>query len=165
MSRLNYLLQNTSLSRQEIPNFSTCLLDTLPVWLTFGYLWMVALPYLVFLFRTRRQGLQFSYLHVLKTVRLSHLYLAYGTLMHVYVCMVANRAACLFCLVSQLFEKKIVSIKVFKLFKYNSTLFELNANSATILCNVKDYRFSQKRTLSLKGGPPYDTYKQLISNN
>ena len=60
-----------------------------------------------------------------------------SSIMHVYVCMVANRAACLCCLVSQI-KNKIVSIKVFRMFKYNSPLFELNANSVTILCKKID---------------------------
>ena len=60
--------QNLTLLRQDRPYFSQCLVDTLPVWISCGYLWITVVPFLIFLYWKKRPPISFSYLHILKTV-------------------------------------------------------------------------------------------------
>ncbi|KAL4236836.1 hypothetical protein ACF0H5_005222 [Mactra antiquata] len=62
----NESLINSSIFEQNIPVLSSCLIDTVPVWISCGYLWIAAVPFVIYMFRNKSHPLPFSYLHITK---------------------------------------------------------------------------------------------------
>ncbi|KAH3867977.1 hypothetical protein DPMN_031113 [Dreissena polymorpha] len=60
------LFWNDSNLERVTPELTSCFLNTLPVWIPCGFLWMVAIPYIVYLVKNRRPSLPFTCLSVSK---------------------------------------------------------------------------------------------------
>ncbi|XP_053388123.1 multidrug resistance-associated protein 1-like isoform X2 [Mercenaria mercenaria] len=62
----NLSFLNKTILLQDQPILTSCFLDTLPVWITCGFLWIASPPFVVFMLKCCGKPLPFSHIHVVK---------------------------------------------------------------------------------------------------